>query len=303
MNKNLKQLLKEYLLKETGEWVDDDEGIAWKKHLRDLISPIEDKIDFFQLIDIKGFDKYHGPYAIVKILDKKYEICLSTEGLLWIKNFPIDNTSDDNNMPGFLGTPKEIIDKLYLGFQLPPIKKNKMIKLKESELKNILENILLKEENNNYNPFEDPKANALVNFLIDDQEIEVGFVHILPLKYDHYGLSMYKVKDREYAVGTDEEANKAAAEEIKEFAWSFNEDFIIRHSSALDFDGSERILTTIQEHSEDANPIILKLIDNIDEFIEDAIQSDGRGHLINSYDGEEHEKELNGTYYYIYRTG
>ena len=178
----------------------------------------------------------------------------------------------------------------------------KVIKLKESELKNILENILLK-ENNNYNPFEDPKANALVNFLIDDQEIEVGFVHILPLKYDHYGLSMYKVKDREYAVGTDEEANKAAAEEIKEFAWSFNEDFIIRHSSALDFDGSERILTRIQEHSEDANPIILKLIDNIDEFIEDAIQSDGRGHLINSYDGEEHEKELNGTYYYIYRTG
>ena len=170
----------------------------------------------------------------------------------------------------------------------------KLIKLSESEFKNILEKTINKQE---YDIFEDPKATALVNFLSRDEEIEVGFAHIDPLKYDYYGLTIYKVKNREYAVGTDEEANYAAAEDTKEHVWAFNKDFIIRHSSALDFNGSEKVLESIQDHSENANPIILKLIDNIDDFIKDAIQSDGRGHFLSGYDGEENEYND----YYIYR--
>jgi len=38
-----------------------------------------------------------------------------------------------------------------------------------------------------------------------------------------------------------------------------------------------------------------------DSFIEDVINSDGRGHTISSYDGEEDEIEYEGTTYYIYR--
>ena len=173
----------------------------------------------------------------------------------------------------------------------------KVIKITENQFRNIIENSILKE----HSVFNDPKALALVNFLNDtEQEEEYGLSEIIPLKYDHYGLSMYKVKDREYAVGTDEEANKAAADEIKETMWAFNKDFIIEHSSILAHDkSSEELLDCIQEANN--NEIIIRLIDNIDEFIEDAIQSDGRGHSINSYDGKEHEKELNGNYYYIYR--
>ena len=39
-----------------------------------------------------------------------------------------------------------------------------------------------------------------------------------------------------------------------------------------------------------------------DEFIEEVINTDGRGHTISSYDGEEDEVEYDGEWYYIYRT-
>tara|TARA_Y100000816_G_C25687423_1_gene363792 strand:- start:252 stop:575 length:324 start_codon:yes stop_codon:yes gene_type:complete len=38
-----------------------------------------------------------------------------------------------------------------------------------------------------------------------------------------------------------------------------------------------------------------------ESFIEDVINSDGRGHTIASYDGNEDEVEYEGTTYYIYR--
>ena len=38
-----------------------------------------------------------------------------------------------------------------------------------------------------------------------------------------------------------------------------------------------------------------------DGFIEDVISSDGRGHTISNYDGEEGEVVYNNEYYYIYR--
>jgi hypothetical protein len=52
------------------------------------------------------------------------------------------------------------------------------------------------------------------------------------------------------------------------------------------------------ELCESANAIVKAIISDIDEFIQDAIDSDGRGHFINSYDGEENEHGE----YYIYRT-
>ena len=57
-----KQLgLTENVLKEAGEWIDDDDDIAWKEHLLDLITKYTDIT--LTIDDIKGFDKYQGPYA------------------------------------------------------------------------------------------------------------------------------------------------------------------------------------------------------------------------------------------------
>ncbi len=288
----LKIIIENTILKETGEWADDEEGLAEKQYLRDLIKPIEDKIDFFELIDIVGFDKYSGPYALVKILDKEYKIWTSTEDLLWIEDFPIDNTSKEGLNPGFLGTPQEIIDKLYVGFQLPPIKENNIIKLKESEFKNIINNVLLKEQDDDYNNIsEDPKAIALANFLIHDEEIEVGLTHIIPSEYDHYGLSMYKVKDREYAVGTDEEADDAYEQDQRDFIddnglEGFNQDFIMNYIDKEWFEGAlrehlEYYIEDIKYESSrnDENRLEREMaewgVDNEEDFLEKIIDDAG----------------------------
>lgn len=52
---------------------------------------------------------------------------------------------------------------------------------------------------------------------------------------------------------------------------------------------------------EGANAIIHALIDDLNDFVDDAIAADGRGHFISSYDGEEHEVTVDGETYYVYR--
>jgi hypothetical protein len=108
--------------------------------------------------------------------------------------------------------------------------------------------------------------------------------------YDHYGLKIISSENGEYAIGNDEEADAAAAMYIKDTVWAFNRSFIIEHSSALDYDqGSEDIIACIQEKCENGNAAALRLIDDIDEFVEDAISADGRGHFLSGYDGDELE--------------
>lgn len=43
---------------------------------------------------------------------------------------------------------------------------------------------------------------------------------------------------------------------------------------------------------ENANSLVYAMIEDIDTFIEDAIEADGRGHFISMYDGEEIEQKV-----------
>ena len=105
-----------------------------------------------------------------------------------------------------------------------------------------------------------------------------------------------------YIVLTDDEANEKAKEYILDSVWAFNADFIIDHASALDHSpASYKIVEAIREQYESGNDAMLKLIDNDDEFIEDAISADGRGHFLNTYDGNENEETVCGQTFYIYR--
>ena len=111
------------------------------------------------------------------------------------------------------------------------------------------------------------------------------------------------VEDEErdgYIVLTDEEADEMAANYIKDSLWAFNSGFIIDHSK-LPYEAKEMIETYQQDKCESANETIEALIEDLDEFIEDAISADGRGHFMSSYDGNEHEQSINGVYFYIYR--
>lgn len=107
-----------------------------------------------------------------------------------------------------------------------------------------------------------------------------------------------------YLVLTDEEANEKVAEEIKNTLWAFHADFIIQHCKNYDdmgiyeVDAAIESLQKAQENQcENLNGLVYALIDDIDEFIENAVIADGRGHFISSYDGKENEQDS----LYIYR--
>lgn len=102
--------------------------------------------------------------------------------------------------------------------------------------------------------------------------------------------------DEDWICLTDEEADERAEEYILELLWAFNPSFLSAHS-----DIDESVFELLQEKYEDANDAILKMIKDIDYFIDCAIGSDGRGHFISSYDGEEHEHKIDNEWYYCYR--
>ena len=111
---------------------------------------------------------------------------------------------------------------------------------------------------------------------------------------------------REYAVFTDEEATYATRSNILDTLWAFNPRFVVMHTSfyhtsTMEADEAfEEALEQMQAKlCEDANPIVKALIVNMDEFVENAILADGRGHFLSSYDGE--EIELDGGEYFAYR--
>lgn len=131
---------------------------------------------------------------------------------------------------------------------------------------------------------------TLVKYLISEKDLSLsGLIsnyQELPdkLTYDHYGLDIFEYDSIEYAIGDDRDATQAATCYIKDSVWAFNSDFLQYHISALD---SEDIDNLRGDRCEDANSTLLKLIDDMDYFVNDAITSDGRGHFINSYDGNE----------------
>ena len=108
----------------------------------------------------------------------------------------------------------------------------------------------------------------------------------------------------EWLVLTDEEADELTREEIEDSLWAFNPDFIVRHmpncgkltkKQESDLIGA---LGQIQGSLyEDCNPLFAAIIEDMDDFVYDAIASDGRAHFLARYDDVEVELE-NGLYAY-----
>ena len=106
--------------------------------------------------------------------------------------------------------------------------------------------------------------------------------------------------NNDYLVLTDKESNKKCTEYIKDSLWAFNASFIIEHSK-LPYESLEMIKSFQEQKCEGANDTIEALIDDIDEFIEDAIRADGRGHYLDRYSGDESEETVENETFYIYR--
>lgn len=139
------------------------------------------------------------------------------------------------------------------------------------------------------------KARALADFLeVGLEEIAEGTCYDNSLTCD----------GAEYIVLTDEQADARAKEEILNSLWAFNADFVISHCknyndmSQWEVESAIESLRHAQENCcENANGLVYALIDDMDEFVEDAIDADGRGNFISRYDGVENEQDG----YYIYR--
>ena len=149
----------------------------------------------------------------------------------------------------------------------------------------------LKKELKMENTIEENKIAALAKHLeVEAEEIQ---------KSD-YRDNAYGVDGEDYLVVTDEEADEAVKESIKESLWAFNAEFIISHTVGEPYQAQGAIQKMQEQLCEDANDVILALIggeDHLQEFAEDAVSADGRGHFLNSYDGEEYEKGE----FYIYQ--
>jgi len=120
-------------------------------------------------------------------------------------------------------------------------------------------------------------------------------------KYDHYGLRIFEACGFEYAIGSDEEADKAIKQYMQDSVWTFCPEFIASHTKAGASKGMIKAITALQESCEDCNDDVKSLIEDMDEFIEDAVSADGRGMFLSPYDSEEQEIVIDGEYYFAYR--
>ena len=150
------------------------------------------------------------------------------------------------------------------------------------------------------------KLESLKAYLIENGEAEKTELEAVTVKNSYNdNFNTFEIVGNEYKVLTDTEADEEAKEHILNDLWAFNADFILRHTefynTSSDREDAEFIdsLQKLQSSiCESANSIVKALIVDIDAFVEDAIESDGRGHFISWYDGKEEEQDE----FFIYRT-
>lgn len=130
---------------------------------------------------------------------------------------------------------------------------------------------------------QDRRAVALVQHLgCDVGDVEADG----PANYGHG--TRFTASATEWDVYTEEEADEAAADYIRESLWAFNADFLAAYMpEGID---AREIEAIRGDRCEDANPAFLALVaDRQADLIRDAIAADGRGHFLSGYDGEEIE--------------
>jgi hypothetical protein len=142
--------------------------------------------------------------------------------------------------------------------------------------------------------------NDALTALYDHLDIKLEGIAELQ-EHDHHGLAVYDIEGQGYALGTDQEADKAAQCCIGESVWAFKAEFILDCCN-LPISAGESLAKMQYEVCENANDFLLAVIKKtcgFDYFYKEAIESDGRGHFLASYDGE--EIKLFGGNYYAYK--
>lgn len=123
-------------------------------------------------------------------------------------------------------------------------------------------------------PFNEVTAEDIKNALAVDKERD-----------SHWALPVLIIDDEEYAVAEgEEEATKAARQSIEDSICYFKPDFLADHS-----DVPEEVFEFLANKCFDNNEAYKAMIYDVDDFVDDAIDADGRGHFLNPYDSREYE--------------
>lgn len=109
--------------------------------------------------------------------------------------------------------------------------------------------------------------------------------------YQHYGLTVYSTPDGEFAVGDDLQCDLAVRSYIESCVWALNAEFVLKCCD-LPLELTDAIRSFQSKQCEDANDALLALVNKtcgIERFTDRAIDADGRGHFLASFDGDENE--------------
>jgi len=153
----------------------------------------------------------------------------------------------------------------------------------------------------------DLRVRILANYLdLEPEDDDEDYEYLFDEGLSNYGYETFRNGNEEYLVLTDEEADNEAREYIESSLWAFSAEFL------ANFTGLPSVVfVKLSELYEDCNDTIKEIIGrDMQYFVEDAISTDGRGHFISSYDGDEAEWTApdewefdTDEYWYIYRVG
>ena len=106
----------------------------------------------------------------------------------------------------------------------------------------------------------------------------------------------------EFLVCSDSQADARARRYIRDSLWAFRPEFIASHARVDLDDGAVKALAESQgKLCEGANELVFALIKSFKRFWREAVSADGRGHFLNTYDGNEHEVKVGDSFFYVYR--
>jgi len=135
------------------------------------------------------------------------------------------------------------------------------------------------------------KALALMNYLnkkgLNEENIK-----------EWYDSCIFMVQG-EYMVLSEQERYEKTKEYIRETLWAFSPSFLSKETGL-----PEEVFSALSEKYENGNDAILALVEKtcgLDAFVEAAVEADGYGHFLASYDGEEGKVTVEGEDFFIYR--
>lgn len=144
------------------------------------------------------------------------------------------------------------------------------------------------------------KQKALEKYLIRNDEFSKE--ELRDLVYQD-GWDEFEIASQSYKVLTDEEANEQVWDYIRESLWAFKPGFLVRYMPG---GVNKKVIAILQQECEGCNDALFGMINaeegRFDALVNNAIALDGRGRYLSSYDGREYKEDINGEWFYIYRT-